>query len=58
MRVALITGASSGIGLATARRFLNAGIAVVGIARDPEKLAAMERELAGLEAPVATLVGV
>ena len=55
MRVALITGASSGIGLATARRFLNAGIAVVGIARDPEKLAAMERELAGLEAPVATL---
>lgn len=55
MRVALVTGASSGIGLATARRFLNDGVAVVGIARDPEKLADMERELAGLDAPVTTL---
>lgn len=55
MRVALITGASSGIGLATSRTFLDAGIAVVGIARDPEKLAAMERNLAGSGAPLVTL---
>lgn len=40
MRVALITGASSGIGLATARLFLSKGVAVVGVGRDPEKLAA------------------
>ena len=55
MRVALITGASSGIGLATTRVFLNAGVAVVGVARDPKKLAAMKQELAGLNAPVETL---
>ena len=55
MRVALITGASSGIGLATARIFTTAGIAVVGIGRDPDKLAAMERELAGKGGQVASL---
>jgi len=55
MRVALITGASSGIGLATSRMFVEAGIAVVGVARDPEKNAAMEKELAAGAAPVATL---
>ena len=55
MRVALITGASSGIGLATARAFLDDGVAVVGVSRDPQKLAAMEEALAGLKAPVATI---
>lgn len=55
MHVALITGASSGIGLATARMFVDAGIAVVGVGRDAVKLAAMERELAGAPAPVASL---
>jgi len=55
MRVALITGASSGIGLETSRLFVQAGIAVVGVARDPEKLAGMERELADGPAPVATI---
>lgn len=55
MRVALITGASSGIGLATARAFLEAGVAVVGVGRDPDKLVAMERELAGRDAQLATL---
>ncbi|SMH51695.1 SDR family NAD(P)-dependent oxidoreductase [Mesorhizobium australicum] len=55
MRVALITGASSGIGLATSRMFVEAGIAVVGVARDPEKNAAMEKELAGGAVPVVTL---
>lgn len=55
MRVALITGASTGIGLATSRLFLEAGIAVVGVARDPDKLAAMKRELEGAGAPLETL---
>lgn len=55
MRVALITGASSGIGLETSRLFARNGVAVVGVARDAEKLAGMERELAGQGAPVATL---
>ena len=55
MRVALITGASSGIGLATARAFVEAGVAVVGVARDPKKLAAMEAEPAGGAAPAATI---
>ena len=55
MRAALITGASSGIGLATARAFMESGVAVVGVARDGNKLAEMERDLAGLKAPVATL---
>lgn len=55
MRVALITGASSGIGLATSKAFLHAGIAVIGVSRSAEKLANMEQECAGLAAPLATL---
>ena len=38
MKVALVTGAGSGIGLATALAFVNAGIAVVGLGRRREKL--------------------
>ena len=41
MTTAIITGAGSGIGLATARMLHEAGMAVVGIGRDPGKLAAM-----------------
>jgi len=55
MNVALITGASSGIGLATSRLFAKAGIAVVGVGRDPKKLDDLRRELAAAAAPVATL---
>jgi NAD(P)-dependent dehydrogenase (short-subunit alcohol dehydrogenase family) len=55
MRTALITGASSGIGLATTRAFLDAGIAVVGVARDRGKLEAMQADLAKAAAPLATL---
>lgn len=55
MRVALVTGASSGIGLATTRAFLSSGVAVAGIGRDPEKLAAMEEKCAELQTPLATL---
>ena len=36
-KVVIITGASSGLGLATATRLLNAGYTVYGIARDPLK---------------------
>jgi NAD(P)-dependent dehydrogenase (short-subunit alcohol dehydrogenase family) len=55
MRAALITGASSGIGLATSRVFLDAGIAVAGVARDPGKLDAMKEQLSGLAAPMETI---
>ncbi|HSV82867.1 MAG TPA: SDR family oxidoreductase [Ramlibacter sp.] len=55
MRVALITGAGSGIGLATARRFLQAGTAVVGIGRDRAKLAELESAGAEYGQAVATL---
>jgi NAD(P)-dependent dehydrogenase (short-subunit alcohol dehydrogenase family) len=52
MRTALITGASSGIGLATARKFLSEGVAVVGVARDPAKLDAAVKSCADLPAPM------
>lgn len=55
MRVALITGASSGIGLATAKAFLATGVAVVGVSRGADKLADMQRDCAGLAAPLATV---
>jgi len=55
MRVALITGAGSGIGLATARLFLQSDVAVVGVGRNPDKLAALDRLGAELQKPVATL---
>jgi NADP-dependent 3-hydroxy acid dehydrogenase YdfG len=44
-RIAIITGASSGIGEATARRFVASGFAVVGNARSAEKLRALEKEM-------------
>lgn len=46
-RVVIITGASSGIGAATARAFAAAGARVVLAARDRERLAALARELPG-----------
>jgi NADP-dependent 3-hydroxy acid dehydrogenase YdfG len=44
-RIAIVTGATSGIGEATARKFLASGFAVVGSGRTAAKLAAMEKEL-------------
>ncbi|MBI3478908.1 MAG: SDR family oxidoreductase [Nitrosomonadales bacterium] len=44
-RIAIITGATSGIGEATARRFIASGYAVVGNGRNAEKLRALEQEL-------------
>jgi NADP-dependent 3-hydroxy acid dehydrogenase YdfG len=44
-RIAIITGATSGIGEATARKFIASGYGVVGNGRNAEKLAALEQEL-------------
>jgi len=44
-RIAIITGATSGIGEATARKFVVAGFSVVGNGRNGEKLAQLEKEL-------------
>src|SRR3546814_17157076 len=45
MQVAIITGASSGIGFGTAVKFAEAGIAVLGVGRDANKLAALEKAI-------------
>jgi NAD(P)-dependent dehydrogenase (short-subunit alcohol dehydrogenase family) len=42
MQVAIVTGAGSGIGLGTARLLYDAGMAIVGVGRDPAKLAALQ----------------
>ena len=46
-RVLLITGASTGIGAATARQAVDAGLRVVLAARSADKLAALADELGG-----------
>ena len=45
MKVAIITGAGSGIGLATAKQMHEMGMAIVGVGRSKEKLAALEKEI-------------
>ena len=50
-RVAVITGGTTGIGLAAARRFISAGAQVVVTGQDPERLQAAQSEL-----PQATIV--
>lgn len=54
MEVAIVTGAGSGIGLATARQLYDVGMAVVGVGRNPDKLAALENAIGDPER-VATL---
>jgi NADP-dependent 3-hydroxy acid dehydrogenase YdfG len=44
-RIAIITGATSGIGEATARKFIASGFGVVGNGRNAAKLAALEKEI-------------
>src|SRR5215813_6914410 len=55
MKVALITGAGSGIGLATALAFLKSGVAVVGIGRRRDKLDDLEKAAGAHAGLVATL---
>jgi NAD(P)-dependent dehydrogenase (short-subunit alcohol dehydrogenase family) len=45
MQVAIITGAGSGIGFATAKQLYNMGMAIVGVGRNEGKLAALSSEL-------------
>jgi NAD(P)-dependent dehydrogenase (short-subunit alcohol dehydrogenase family) len=50
-KVVIVTGASSGVGEASARAFARAGARVVLAARSVEKLASIARELDGLAVP-------
>lgn len=50
---AIVTGASKGFGRAAAAALAGAGAAVVGIARDPARLADAQAELGGRFSPVA-----
>ena len=52
-RIAIVTGATSGIGEATARKFVAAGFSVVGSGRKADKLARLEKELGALFVGVA-----
>jgi NADP-dependent 3-hydroxy acid dehydrogenase YdfG len=44
-RIAIVTGATSGIGEATARKFVSAGFGVIGNGRTAAKLTGLEKEL-------------
>lgn len=56
-RAALVTGASSGIGLAIARMLLEEGFGVTAVARRPEKLEAAVAELSGEGRELAPFAG-
>lgn len=51
----LITGASSGIGLALAKRFLEDGSRVIGVGRNPKKLEEAREAHSGLETMVCNI---
>ncbi|MEE6135943.1 SDR family oxidoreductase [Mycobacterium sp. 050128] len=45
MQVAIVTGASSGIGLGCATRLAEMGMSILGTGRDPDRLAELERAI-------------
>ena len=53
-KVVLITGGSSGIGLATAHKVAAAGATTIIVARDPEKLAEARKEIAAAGQEIVT----
>lgn len=57
-KVALLTGASSGIGLATTHALVAEGCHVVAVARDPERLAELAASSPGLVSTIAADVSV
>jgi NAD(P)-dependent dehydrogenase (short-subunit alcohol dehydrogenase family) len=56
-KVAVVTGASSGIGLGVARRFVAEGASVVMLARGEQRLEAVAAELGERAIPITTDVG-
>jgi NADP-dependent 3-hydroxy acid dehydrogenase YdfG len=56
-KVALVTGASSGIGRATALAFARHGIHVAGVARRVDRLAELESEIAPLPGEFLAIAG-
>jgi len=50
-KIAVVTGASAGIGKSTARMLAQAGWHVIGIGRDPERSTAAEQEIRATAAP-------
>ena len=57
-KVALVTGASAGIGLATCQRLALEGMRVVAVARRRERLEALQQHLVSLGVPIADFLPV